>query len=610
VKDLQKLLPYLRPHLHLLGLALVLLVASGALETVLIMLLAPIFNQLAAGAGVVVGGEDKFAFLQQFLGLNQTNLGRIAFCLVAFAFFKGLFLYCAEISMSYTGQKVVAALRKGLYRHLLGQSMAFYALNPTGKLMARVISDTERLQETVSRTLTDFIRQVLLMLFFLGLVFYTEWRLALLSFLIAPVVVSITMNLGRKMRKVSQRSQENLAEISHVLQETIAGQQIVQAFGMEEYEKRRFGQSTDQLVRTNLKAARISALSSPLVEFIGYVSFVPFFLYANYQINRGFTIGAFVVFVAALFRLYEPVRKLSRMHLYFQQAFASSNRIFELLDTHVDIQDMSGARNLPSIQEGLVFENVSFSYPDSISHPVLRNINLKIQRGEIVALVGSSGAGKSSLAALIPRFFDVVSGRISIDGNNIHEVTLASLRRQIAIVTQDTFLFNDTVKSNIAYGREDCTLEEIIEAARLALIHDFITSLPQGYDAVMGERGQGVSGGQRQRIAIARAILKKAPILILDEATSALDSESERLVQEALYHLMRDCTTLVIAHRLSTVRLADRIVVLEAGEIVEIGDHQSLLKRSGVYRKLYDVQFADVQFASSSSGEPVARPNS
>ena len=600
VTDLRKLLPYLRPHLYLLVLALVLLVASGALETVLIMLLAPIFNQLAAGAGVVVAGEDKFAFLQQLLGLNQGNLGRIAFCLVAFAFFKGLFLYCAEYSMSYTGQQVVAALRKGLYRHLLSQSMAFYALNPTGKLMARVISDTERLQETVSRTLTDFIRQVLLMLFFLGLVFYTEWRLALLSFLIAPVVLSITLNLGRRMRKVSQRSQENLAEISHVLQETIAGQQIVQAFGMEEYEKKRFGHSTDRLVGTNLKAARISALSSPLVEFIGYVSFVPFFLYANYQINRGFTIGAFVVFVAALFRLYEPVRKLSRMHLYFQQAFASSHRIFELLDTHVDIQDLPGARKLPTIQAELAFENVSFSYPDSISQPVLRNINLKIKRGEIVALVGSSGAGKSSLAALIPRFFDVVSGRIRIDGNNIHEVTLASLRRQIAIVTQDTFLFNDTVRSNIAYGREDCTLEEIVEAARLALIHDFITGLPKGYDAVMGERGQGVSGGQRQRIAIARAILKKAPILILDEATSALDSESERQVQEALDHLMRHCTTLVIAHRLSTVRLADRIVVLEAGEIVEMGDHQSLLKRSGVYRKLYDVQFADARLVSSS----------
>jgi subfamily B ATP-binding cassette protein MsbA len=544
----------------LLVLALVLLVASGALETVLIMLLAPIFDQLSAGVGVVASGDNKFAFLQQLLGLNQNNLVRIALCLVAFAFFKGLFLYSAEYSMRYTGQHVVAALRKALYRHLLDQSLSFYALNPTGKLMARVVSDTERLQETVSKTVTDFVRQVLLLLFFLGLVFYTDWRLALLSFLIAPVVLSITVRLGRRMRKMSQRSQENLAEISHVLQETIAGQQIVQAFGMEEYEKRRFGQSTDQLVRTNLRVARISSLSSPLMEFIGYVSFVPFLLYANYQINRGFTIGAFVVFVAALFRLYEPVKKLSRMHLYFQQAFASSNRIFELLETDVEIQDSPGAGNLPSIQKEIAFENVSFSYSDSVSQPVLRNINLRIQRGEIVALVGSSGAGKSSLAALIPRFFDVVSGRINIDGNNIHEVTLASLRRQIAIVTQDTFLFNDTVKNNIAYGREDCTLEDIVEASRSAFIHDFVESLPQGYDTVMGERGQGVSGGQRQRIAIARAILKKAPILILDEATSSLDSESERLVQEALYELMRHCTTLVIAHRLSTVRLADRIM--------------------------------------------------
>jgi len=600
VTELRKLLPYLRSHWHLLGLALVLLVASGVLETVLITLLAPIFNHLAAGAGVVAEGEGKFLFIQRFLGLNEDSLGRVALCLVIFAFFKGLFLYGAEYSMSYTGQQVVAALRKGLYRHLLDQSLAFYAVNPTGKLMARVVSDTERLQETVSKTLTDFFRQVLLLLLFLGLVFYIDWRLALLSFLIAPVVLSITMHLGRKIRKVSQRSQENLAEISHVLQETIAGQQIVQAFGMEEYEKKRFGDSTDQLVHTNLKAARISALSSPLVEFIGYVSFVPFLLYANYQMSRGFTIGAFVVFIAALFRLYEPVRKLSRMHLHFQQAFASSNRIFELLETDVDIQDSPGASNLPLIQEEITFENVSFSYSDSISQPVLRNINLRIQRGEIVALVGSSGAGKSSLAALIPRFFDVHSGSISIDGNDIHEVTLASLRRQIAIVTQDTFLFNDTVKKNIAYGREDCTLEEIIEASRSAFIHDFVEGLPQGYDTMMGERGQGVSGGQRQRIAIARAILKKAPILILDEATSALDSESERLVQEALYHLMRHCTTLVIAHRLSTVRLADRIIVLDAGEIVEIGDHQSLLKHSGVYRKLYDVQFADAQLASSS----------
>ncbi|MCZ6485240.1 MAG: ABC transporter ATP-binding protein [Acidobacteria bacterium] len=600
MKDFRKLLPYIRSHSHLLALAVVLLVLSSALETFLIMLLAPIFNQLSEGAGVVVDGDAKFAFLQQLLGLSPDSLGRIAACLVAFALFKGTFLYCAEYAMSYSGQQVVAALRKQLYGHLLSQSLAFYAANPTGKLMARVVTDTERLQETVSKTLTDLTRQVLLLLFFLGLVFYIDWRLALLSLLIAPLVLSITLKLGRKMRTVSQRSQENLAEISHVLQETISGHQIVQAFGMEAYEGKRFDKSTDQLVGTNLKAARISALSSPLVEFIGYVSFVPFFLYADYQINRGFTIGAFVVFVAALFRLYEPVRKLSRMHLHFQQAFASSNRIFQLLETNVEIQDSPGARNLPLFQEKLAFEDVSFSYQGSGSQAVLRGISLEIKKGEIVALVGSSGAGKSSLAALIPRFFDVTSGLISIDGNDIREVTLASLRGQIAIVTQDTFLFNDTVRSNIAYGREDCTLEEIVESSRAALIHDFITTLPQGYETVIGERGKRVSGGQRQRIAIARALLKKAPILILDEATSALDSESERLVQEALHHLMQHCTTLVIAHRLSTVRLAHRIIVLEAGQVVEMGDHQSLLKCSGVYRKLYEVQFEGPQFVSSS----------
>jgi len=597
--DFRKLLPYILPQLYLLAGALLLLVASGALETLLIMLLAPIFNQLSSVAGVEVSGEDKFAFLQEFLGLTSGNLVQIAFLLVAFSFFKGLFLYFAEYSMSYSGQQVVASLRQHLYGHLLDQSMSFYGQNPTGKLMARVVTDTERIQETVSKTMTDFIRQVLLLLFFLGLVFYTEWRLALLSFLIAPVVFTITMKMGRKMRHVSQRSQENLAEISHLLQETIAGQRIVQAFGMKEYEGKRFSQSVENLVQTNLKSTRISALSSPLVEFIGYLSFVPFLLYANYQINRGFTIGAFVVFVAALFRLYEPVRKLSRMHLIFQQAFASSTRIFDLLDTHIEIQDPPGARELAPIQEGIAFEEVSFHYTGPEPQLVLKDIDLTISKGEIVALVGSSGAGKSSLASLIPRFFDVAAGRIAIDGQDIREVSLESLRRQIAIVTQETFLFNDTLKNNIAYGREDCTLEDIESAARAAFIHDFITGLPQGYSTIMGERGQLVSGGQRQRIAIARAILKGAPILILDEATSALDSESERLVQEALYNLMQHCTTLVIAHRLSTVRQADRIVVMEAGRIVESGSHETLLEFSGVYRKLYDLQFADVGLVPS-----------
>ena len=597
--DFRKLLPYIRPHFHLLLVALVLLVLSGALETFLIMLLAPIFNQLSTVAGIESSGEDKFAFLQEFLGLDSGNLVQIAFLLVVFALFKGVFLYCAEYSMSYSGQQVVASLRQHLYEHLLNQSLAFYGHNPTGQLMARVVTDTERIQETVSKTLTDFIRQVLLLLLFLGLVFYTEWRLALLSFLIAPLVLAITVKMGRRMRRVSQRSQENLAEISHLLQETIAGQRIVQAFGMEEYEGKRFNQSVGNLVQANLKATRISALSSPLVEFIGYLSFVPFLLYANYQINRGFTIGAFVVFVAALFRLYEPVRKLSRMHLIFQQAFASSTRVFELLDTHIEIQDSPGARELAPMEKEIAFEEVSFHYKGPESQLVLQDIDLTIRKGEIVALVGSSGAGKSSLASLIPRFFDVAAGRITFDDQDIREVSLESLRRQIAIVTQETFLFNDTVINNIAYGREDCTLEDIKAAARAAFIHDFIVGLPGGYDTLIGERGQLVSGGQRQRIAIARAILKGAPVLILDEATSALDSESERLVQEALYNLMQHCTTLVIAHRLSTVRAADRIVVLEAGRIVETGNHESLLECSGVYRKLYDLQFADVGFIPS-----------
>lgn len=600
MSELRRLFPYIRPNLHLLILALVLMVISGALEAFIVMLLAPIFNHLTPSGGAA---EDKFAFIQEYLGLNQDSFTQIAFFLVVFSFCKGVFLYFAEYSMSFTGQQIVGALRKSLYSHLLNQSLAFYARNATGKLMARIIADTERLQETVSRTLTDFLRQVVLMVLFLGVVFYTDWKLALLSFLIAPLVLFISTNLGRRIRKVSRRSQENLEEISHNLQETIAGQRIVKAFGMEEYERRRFNDSTDQLIHVNLRAGRIAAINSPLIEFIGYVSFVPFLIYANYEMGRGLTIGGFVVFIAALFRLYEPVRKLSRAHLHFQQAFASSQRIFQLLDTHVEITDQPHVRELPPVEKEIAFEGVSFHYQgdDTAASPkgypggmlVLNQVDLCIRKREIVALVGPSGAGKTSLASLIPRFYDVNEGRISIDGIDIRNVALRSLRRQIAVVTQETFLFDDSVKNNIAYGREDCTLDEIVEAAQAAFIHDFILSLSHGYDTRIGERGQRLSGGQRQRIAIARAILKKAPILILDEATSALDTESERLVQEALYNLMQNCTTLVIAHRLSTVRLADRIVVMDRGRIVEIGGHEALLEQSGVYRKLYDLQFAD-----------------
>jgi subfamily B ATP-binding cassette protein MsbA len=596
MSDIRKLFPYVRKHLPLLVLSAVLLVVSGLLEAVIVLLLQPIFDQWSAPTAAQQGIRIVQYVLAPLraMGVDEKSIPQIALLLVVFSFFKGIFLYFSEYAMSYSGQHVVAALRKDLYSHLLDQSLAFFARHSTGKLMARVITDTERIQETVSKTLTDYARQSILLVAFLAVIFFLDWKLSVLSLLIAPFVLSITLRLGKRIRRASSRSQENLSELSNALQETIVGQRIVKSFCMERYEQERFGKSTDQLVRLNLKVARTAALNSPLIEFVGYFAFVPFLLYAHYQISRGaLTLGAFATFVISVFRLYEPMRKLSRMHLHIQQAFASSSRVFELLDTKLDVVDAPNAGELPPLRREIVFHGVSFSYRGHSKVPVLSGIDLRIQSGEIVALVGRSGAGKTTLASLIPRFYDATAGRVLIDDFDVRAVTQRSLRRQIAIVTQDTFLFNDTVRNNIAYGREDCDLEDVVEAAKAAFIHDFITSLPQGYDTVIGERGQLVSGGQRQRIAIARAILKNAPILILDEATSSLDSESERLVQQALYNLMQHRTTLVIAHRLSTVRIAHRILVMEAGRIVEVGDHETLLARSGVYRKLHDFQFQD-----------------
>jgi len=593
MNEIQRLYPYVRRYFPVLAGAVFMLIICGALEALIIALLAPIFNELAPGTSSVAEAGDKFAFLNDLLGLHGDQyFSRVAVFLVIFSFVKGVLLYFADYSMNKCGQRLVARLRKEIFDHMLGQSMAFFTGNQTGKLMSRAITDVDRLQESVGKRLTDFVRQIFLLVFFLGLVFYADWKLAILSFAIAPLVLWITMKLGKKIRGDSLSSQESLADISHALQEAITGQAIVKAFSAEDFERKKFHSLQDRLVHLNLKIARISAMGSPLIEFIGYAAFVPFLLYFNFQINQGMKLGAFVVFVAALFRLYEPIRKLSRMHLYFQQTLASAQRVFALLDTNIQVSEAEGAVELPPFGDSIKFQNVGFRYPGS-NGPVLKDINLEIDAGEIVALVGASGAGKTSLANLIPRFYDTDQGEIVFDGLNIKGLKVDSLRGQIAIVTQETFLFSGTLRDNIAYGRPDTTDTVIEEAARAAFIHDFIQGLPEGYQTMVGERGQTLSGGQRQRIAIARAILKKAPILILDEATSSLDTESENLVQKALYNLMEECTTLVITHRLSTVRMANRIVVLDKGRIVEEGDHETLMEGSGIYRKLYELQFFD-----------------
>ena len=591
--EIRNLFPFTRPYLPLLALALVLLTISGALEALIVLLLEPVIN-LWSGAGTTRISQFDFLrnlldFLPSLLGLDQGNeLVGIALLLVLFSLIKGLSLYLSEYLMVYSGQKVVAQLRKTLFAGLLDHSLSFYTRHSTGHLMARIVSDTERLQEAVSKQLADGFRQLILLVTFLTVVFVIDWKLSLFSLAVLPVVLWLTVKMGKRVHRLTWDGQQRVADLSHSLQEAIAGQRIVKAFGMESYERERFRGLADRLVSINLKNTRVTALSSPLMEFIGYLVFAPFLLYINWQIASGVSLGAFVAFVVALFKLYEPLRKLSRMHLHFQQAFACASRIFELLQLPPEIQDRPGAADLTPFRRKLRFQDVNFSFGEDV--PVLTSINLTIRQGEIVAVVGKSGAGKSTLASLILRFYDVTEGRVTIDGSDLREVTQASVRRQIALVSQDTFLFNDTVRNNIAYGRKDCRFDRLLEASRAANCHDFIEGFPQGYDTVIGERGHRLSGGQRQRIAIARAVLKGAPILILDEATSALDGASEKLVQEALNRLMSHCTTLVIAHRLSTVRRANRIIVLDGGRIVEQGVHAKLMARSGIYRQLYQLQ--------------------
>jgi subfamily B ATP-binding cassette protein MsbA len=489
------------------------------------------------------------------------------------------------------GQRIIADLREKIYNHLQSLSLSFFTRNPTGVLMSRITNDVGLVQGAVTEAVTGLLKDLFTIIGLVGVVFYRDWRLAIVALVVFPLAVYPIVRFGRKLRSYSTRSQTAMGDISTILMETISGNRIVKAFNMEDYERARFAKENRKLFGILMKSVRVRAVSHPLMETLGGLGIAFIVFYGGYNVIKGVaTPGTFFSFLAALLMLYEPVKRLSGVYNTIQQGLAAASRVFEVLDTVPEIRSEPGAKVLTSISKRIEYRDVSFKYEQDW---VLRNINLRIRVGEVVAFVGASGGGKTTLVNLLPRFYDVTSGKVLVDDCDIREVTVESLRSMIGIVTQLTILFNDTVRNNIAYGKISQPFEQIIKAAEAAYAHGFIQNLPKGYDTVIGEQGVKLSGGERQRISIARALLKNAPILILDEATSSLDSESEIEVQKALEFLMQGRTTLVIAHRLSTIRKADRIVVISNGVVVEEGTHEELLERDGEYRKLYLLQFID-----------------
>jgi len=529
-----------------------------------------------------------------FFKKDLTMLKLIPLAIVALFILKGVFDYGQAYLMSFVGQRIITDLREKVYHHLHSLALPFFTKNPTGVLMSRIMNDVNLVQGAVTDAVTGLLKDIFTIIGLVFVIFYRDWRLALIALVVFPVAVYPIVKFGRKLRSYSTRTQMTLADLSTMLLEKISGNRIVKAFNMEEYERRRFSKMNEKLFRIMLKSLRVRAVSHPLMETLGGLGIAAIVFYGGYNVIQGTaTPGTFFSFLTALMMLYEPVKRLSNVNNSIQQGLAGASRIFEILDTVPEIRNKPGALDLVRIREGIEFQNVSFKYEEDW---VLKNINLKIRAGEVVAFVGSSGGGKTTLANLVPRFYDVNSGRILIDGVDIRDLTVESLRGKIAIVTQQTILFNDTVEQNIAYGNIGEPHEKIVAAAEAAYAHNFIRNLSEGYRTLIGEQGVKLSGGERQRVSIARALLKNAPILILDEATSSLDSESEVEVQKALEFLMQGRTTLVIAHRLSTIRKADRIIVISNGEIVEEGTHEELLERDGEYRKLFLLQFINNDF--------------
>jgi ATP-binding cassette, subfamily B, bacterial MsbA len=609
-EELRRLLRYLAPHTLPLAAGILLMAIMGVAEGLVAFAIKPaldvVLNPQSTLQKLVlfqVPGTDRIVYLNDFVPSRVHHVWSVFALSLLFIFLvKAIAEYFGSTLIQYVGLAGVTNLRNSVYVKIVQQPVGFFHHNPVGRVMSAVIADIEQMRSAFSDYLADFFRQIFSLVIFVAVLLVIDWRMAIGSAVLVPLVVWPVAKLTRRIRRSTETSRTRLADLSQILQETISGNRVVKAFGMEGFEISKFREAARNLLRENMRWIRAMAATGPIMDVLGAVVIAVILLYARGEIKVGrMTIGSFGAFTFALFKAYEPIKRLGSIYQLFVQALGTSSQVFKLLDLPEEKLDTASATALPPFSQSVEFENASFQYDDGDSL-TLNNITLKVPAGAVVAIVGSSGAGKTTLVNLLPRFYTATSGAVRIDGHDLRGVTLRSLRGQMAIVTQETILFNDTIWNNLCYGRPDLPEEKVLAAARAAMAHDFIMQMPKGYQTLIGDRGQRLSGGQRQRLAIARALLKDAPILILDEATSELDSESEMLVQSALNNLMTGRTVFVIAHRLSTIRRADLIAVLEGGTIRERGTHEELIERRGLYARLYEMQFRDAEPASRAVG--------